>query len=112
MSFTITNIVEECGKTEEEKGWREHPRQTFGEFIALCHSELSEALEDHRNGRPETQMWEDEKGKPQGIPIELADVLIRIFSRCQASGIPIEEALRWKMSFNDTRPHRHGGKSL
>lgn len=68
--------------------------------MALIHSELSEALEEYRNGREPTEIYytdsvctengrlcvpdaEDEcgayrRGKPEGIPIELADVIIRI----------------------------------
>lgn len=119
--MNIAEAVVECGQTEEEKGWREDPQQTFGEFIALCHSELSEALEEHRNGHDETEVRAAEKGidvdperphKPEGIPIELADVVIRIFARCEMQGIDIETALKMKMEYNRSRAHRHGGKVL
>ena len=108
----IGPLVDLCGLIEEEKGWREEPQQSFGEFIALAHSELSEALEEHRGGHAETEVWYRENGKPEGIPIELADVLVRIFSRAQARGINLGAALKVKIKYNASRPHRHGGKAL
>lgn len=50
------------------------------------------------------------QGKPEGIAVEFADVLIRIADWCGKHNIPLEEALRAKMVYNKTRPHRHGGK--
>lgn len=47
---------------------------------------------------------------PDGIPSELADILIRVFDICGAYGVDIETAVREKMAFNARRPERHGGK--
>jgi len=49
-------------------------------------------------------------GKPVGFPTELADVIIRTLDLASGLGIDIEEAIRIKMDYNATRPHRHGGK--
>ena len=91
-------------------GWYEEPR-TFGELIALCHCELSEALEEHRNGMKPKEVYH-EHGKPCGIPTELADVVIRIMDMCEYYGIDLEDAILEKHGFNKTRSYKHGGKHI
>ena len=78
------------------------------------HSELSEALEEHRNGRaPQEIYYNPEKpDKPEGIPIELADCVVRIFDFCGKYDIDLADALREKMEYNKSRPYRHGNKTV
>jgi NTP pyrophosphatase (non-canonical NTP hydrolase) len=120
MSMTIADLIRESHATAVEHGWWEKDRP-FSEGIALMHSELSEALEEWRksgmavgfllyDGETHAPFYSDPKNKPEGIAVELADVLIRIGDWCGKHGIPLEEALRAKMAFNKTRSHRHGGK--
>jgi hypothetical protein len=65
---------------------------------------------------PEGWVFQKDNGmtnpKPEGIPIELADCIIRIFDYCGKEGINIEEAIRIKHEYNKTRPYRHGGKAI
>jgi len=96
-----------------EKGWHlEKHERSFGDYIALMHSELSEALEDHRDGKGYQNIDYEESGKPSGIPIELADVIIRILDFCGKYDVDIDKALRVKIDYNATRDHRHGGKVI
>ena len=46
--------------------------------------------------------------KPEGYAIELADAVIRIADLCGYMGIDLEAAIREKMAYNATRPHKHG----
>jgi NTP pyrophosphatase (non-canonical NTP hydrolase) len=73
-------------------------------------TEFAEAMEEHRSGRQPAEVYQSDGDKPEGIPIELADVVIRILDFCGRWGIDLEDAMREKMAYNWTLPHRHGGK--
>ena len=89
-------------------GWWDHERN-FGEIVALCHSELSEALEAYRN--QEKMIW-DNNGKPDGIAVEMVDCVIRIFDFLSKEEIDIENVLKQKHEYNKNRPYRHGNKKI
>jgi len=120
----ISEMVKSVHQNAKEHGWWEEER-LFGEIIALCHSELSEALEEHRNNRKPNEIyyrdskngatatWKSENfNKPEGVPIELADVIIRIFDYCGHANIDIKSAIVEKMQYNKGRPYKHGGKVI
>lgn len=46
--------------------------------------------------------------KPEGVPSELADVVIRIFDFAGTYGIDLEKAVLQKMAYNSGREHKHG----
>jgi len=110
--LTVAGLVHTAHEAAKAKGWHEgadptSPTQVLA-WLALLHSEVSEAVEDVRKGLLVETVRED--GKPEGLPSELADVLIRLADTCGALGIDLEGAIRRKMAYNATRAHRHGGK--
>lgn len=76
------------------------------EDIALAHAELSEALQNEREGRI------PDKHLPQysGIEVELADLVIYVMVMAKRRGLRIPEAIVDKMRFNTTREFMHGRK--
>jgi NTP pyrophosphatase (non-canonical NTP hydrolase) len=113
-ALSIKDIVATAHACAVAKGWWDGPMsemRSFPALIALIHSEASEALEEFRNGHELTDIYHTpDSEKPEGIPIELADIIIRIADLCGSSGIDLEGAIRQKMAYNATRPRRHGGK--
>lgn len=130
----LNELRDEIHENAKAHGWWDEPR-SFGEIIALCHSELSEALEEYRNGHKPTEIYYGDCDyskcqltfeecyrqlktnsckniKPEGIPIELADCIIRILDYCGKEGIDIEKAIRIKHEYNKSRPYRHGNKVI
>lgn len=87
--------------------WDESAEPSFPEVVALCHSELSEALEADRKGEP--LFWVREvDGKPEGAAVEMVDCIIRILDWCAAKDIDVEGILESKTAFNALRPKKHG----
>lgn len=108
----------------------------IGEKLMLIVSEISEALEDYRNGKMSVTydaqlstevMVVETSGdstrflrkdgseakdvivqKPEGFPVELADVVIRVLDLAGWLGIDLGAVIDLKVVYNKTRPHLHG----
>lgn len=82
--------------------------QNFPQLLMLTVSELSEAMESHRNH--DFSEMDAKCTEFTNIEIELADAVIRIMNISGAFKLRLGEAIVAKMAFNDTRPIKHGGK--
>ena len=107
-AHSINEIAKDIHINAREHGWWEDERE-LPEIIALCHSELSEALEAYRNNEP--MCWRNGE-KPDGIAVEMGDCVIRIFDYLAYMGIDIEYILLTKHAYNKLRPYKHGNKKI
>lgn len=120
MASQIEELMQQIRLLCTEKGWRNEHSGTrsgheFGAYIALGHSEFSEALDAYRD-----QIWSDTRPlqqgetipKPVGVGPELADTLIRVLDMCDIWKIDIEYEISRVMEYGWTRPYKHGGRAL
>lgn len=94
--------------------------------IMLVVTELAEASEAVRDGQQDLRFEHPDQGvkyalshdwselrngfKPEGLPAELADAVIRIFDIARGLKIDLGYAIVVKMYHNQFRRHRHGGR--
>lgn len=124
--MTINELTKEIHDNSVAHGWWDEPR-SFAEVMALCVSELAEALEEDRAGKPMVYCAEyDDKhcgncleyrkacacgrNKPEGIAVEMADCIIRILDWAGQAGVDMEQIILQKHEYNKTRPYKHGKK--
>ena len=99
-----------------ENGWYDEPREdavkNLPKYLTYMSSELAEAFADWLAGHDPAESWTDNDGKPQGIPSELADMVIWALSLAGRYGFDLEEAVVKKIQFNVTREKHHGAERI
>lgn len=110
--MNLNDYAQECHKSNLK--WWMHPvskeyiDRNRGELIALCHSELSEALEGYRK-----DLMDDKLPHRKAAEVELVDCLIRIFDLAGADGFDLQGAFEEKMAYNAVREdHKHESRVL
>lgn len=107
----------------------ESVRRLQGNAMMLIVGEVAEAHEELRKGKAADEAYYvDNVGgqhvlstdpkirigrgrghdKPEGVPSEMADIVIRVMDFCEAWGIDLGDAVLEKMAYNRTRPFKHG----
>lgn len=108
--MTLNEIMKDIHVNSVAHGWWDNDR-SGAEVRVLIHSELSEALEEDRAGRP--GVWYAEgSNKPEGWAIELIDACIRILDYLGKLGKCFRETSTVDEFTNDFRKVQEKNKSF
>lgn len=91
------DMSHEVHTTAAARGFYDDGVREFVEYIALIHSEISEALEAYRVNKSRDEVAE-----------ELADAVIRIMDFGLVWGFSVAEMMEKKNEKNKARPNRNG----
>jgi hypothetical protein len=95
--LALQNIQNKLHGQAKAMGWHSKPREV-GTLIALCHSELSEALEGARK-----DLMDDHLPHRRMVEVELADCIIRILDLAGREGYDVASAMAEKHHYNANR---------
>jgi NTP pyrophosphatase (non-canonical NTP hydrolase) len=103
--FGIREWVKTAHDLAMLKGWYDKIKHAdwsvWDEKIALLHSEVSEVLEAYRAHKLTTTI--SDSGKPEGVPPEIADIIIRLLDLCGHLDIDLEAAMVESSGLRDRR---------
>lgn len=123
LNTNLNGLAKLLHSKSKAKGFWDEPRET-GTLLMLIVSELSEALEaDRKDKRADLLAFtfrEEDRANPEDFIVdfqqlikdtfedEIADTFIRLFDLVGALDIDIDQHIRLKMEYNQTREYRHG----
>jgi hypothetical protein len=84
----------------------------YGNRLMLIVGEVVEAHEEIRSGHGVNEIYYGPDGKPEGVPIELADVQIRLDDTIGEMQIDMPAAKEEKGDYNERRAAMHGGRKF
>jgi NTP pyrophosphatase (non-canonical NTP hydrolase) len=90
MPTRLNSLVKTSYEIAVEKGWHVDER-SLAALTLLMQSEVAEALEEYRSNRRVTEVYsEGDDHKICGIPVEIADLVIRVADYCGRYGVDLE----------------------
>lgn len=114
--------ADELVESRDAAGYRDH----IITKLALVTTEVAEAIEEIRKGSGYTEVYYSKSssegiavvgyadaapaGKPEGVPTELADIVIRVMDISSELGVDLQSAIEEKLEYNAKRGYMHGGK--
>ena len=100
----VNDFSKEVRRNSEAHGFKsvnEDPIQ----LVAWMYKEVMELYEEFLAYNRPAETYYGEDGKPEGIPSEIADIILICMVMADQYGIDLEAAMIEKHTYNETRPY-------
>lgn len=128
----LTRLQSHVGQVNRDHGFREYSDalddpaalvRSQANAMMLIVGEVAEAHEELRKGHAADETYYPTRGnpdspfekspafgpfKPEGVPSEIADVVIRCLDFADNYGFDLGAIVAEKIAYNETRPYKHG----
>ena len=116
--MNINELAKEVHENAVNHGWWEKPPSLTEALCliygtcALSPDDCDFALTCENVGHPDAGGEKAGACKPEGIAVELADVILRTLDLMAALGVDVDAVVMAKHRYNLGREYRHGGKRI
>lgn len=128
IHYGLSELQELCGSTAASKGfhddrptridyerhedWQKALANWQGNKLLLVVSEVIEAHDEIRSGHAADETYYNATNapalKPEGVPSEIADAVIRCFDFAYTEGFSLADIIIEKLAYNNGREYLHG----
>lgn len=106
---TFLELQQKAHQNSVDKGFWEASSDIPTKLMLIV-TEIAEAMEEYRSNSP--NLYYNKDNKPEGLAIELADATIRVMDLVAWLGYDLQQLVKIKMDYNETREKLHGGKRV
>lgn len=105
-------IVSEAVEAQEEIRKGKDSDETYYPLPPLPSSLVAEIGDVEKAAESFANFLADKPQKPEGVPSEIADIVIRCFDFAYTEGFSLADIIEEKLKYNASRERLHGGKKF
>lgn len=98
-NLTIKSLIDDAYNIAKKNGMNKSNNLTATDYISSMHIDVNEILKWCISGKSLSEVSFDKNNEPYGLPIDLADLVLKIGEFCGKYNIDLESAIETRLEF-------------